>query len=1189
MYTKNVNSPVSSIANRAVAKKDVSQYEESDKTIQELYALGANADISEHKGKLAKGSTYLILGDKVNEEIKMKRDPFGNPVKIGQFTYSDIKNETTPFEDGSLQSKSNSHGERFENGKDTDLVNISDMDSEINNDSILHDPNTPYTPAQNIANKFNNLPPNTVPPATTAPGSKRSKGVHGTYTDRIKYIATDKDMKENLLHNPVQFAKDAPKYFHELVRDPLRAVKLMEDDLVTDDQSKPTQSLVKVNAQANAYIKEFLDTHETAIIEAVANIYKATKATQEEVGDYLYAKAGLERTDNQGKPAFSEDMNDPYNRNLVEQTIREFEQKVSPNLVDELWNTIKAATNYTLETNVRAGRISTDLAAELKARKYYVPLKGWADDIDDFYDYKSKSYSGSATLHKAVKRTSKPEGSPLEQIIVDAQNAIKYGQRNLAYQHVLNLARNNPDKTNILNLQQTWIVKVGGIWSETTEKPDAMMFLQTKQAIQQIGGLKLAKLSVSKKLAKAQGNGSTQAQIDTIQQQIDDISDAIAIAAEDIVVKTVWDNSNYDHRTDAQAKEHEVRVWDNGESFIVHMADPNVASAIQGNNILKAGDGIGGKMWGTLANLTRAWQQNVTGKSINFFVPNTIRDIQAAAQRHALTPRGNVKLFTKHYPTAQGMTHRYIRGTANPVYNPKGDPKSSQYDPKSMTRKEKQDYWDWFMDTMVKSGARSGYVHMQDLETTRKQIKKAIKVASKGRNPVEFIKYFAWHKPGALLEYGGIMSEDPTRIATAIATHLQGYSDELASTDAKEITVNFDRQSRIKTLMGPLFSFFQARVEGTANHLSQWKHNPKGAMKAAALWIGAGALLTEALRSLMDDEEEKQFNNLQPYVRYGYYVIPKSAFGLDSGLIKIPLPHGFGAYFAMGRIIDDVVRGFVSPEEGVKNVLSSTYNAFTPANIDGNDLSRSFVPPLFVPIYNADNEVNKDFAGRTISRPYATEKEKDYTPKTNMGLRDVAKPILMMTQAMNDAAGGNWKFGLAPQYEVDEQGRVAKKTGVSLMVANALDWNPSKLEHAFTYWAGGRGELYTQTAKLASALIKGDEVRPSYIPVYSRFAMSKGSGDVQADYYTTKKQLEMQVKQRSIAKKNDNQDMRSAQREDSQMSKTLHKFRLTETRINGFNEKINAENATEVTKAKYQAKRTEAITNFMEYYNKNMK
>ena len=75
----------------------------------------------------------------------------------------------------------------------------------------------------------------------------------------------------------------------------------------------------------------------------------------------------------------------------MEQTIREFEQKVSPNLVDELWNTIKAATNYTLETNVRAGRISTDLAAELKARKYYVPLKGWADDIDDFYDYKSKS------------------------------------------------------------------------------------------------------------------------------------------------------------------------------------------------------------------------------------------------------------------------------------------------------------------------------------------------------------------------------------------------------------------------------------------------------------------------------------------------------------------------------------------------------------------------------------------------------------------------------------------------------------------------------------------------------------------------------------------------------------------------------------------------------------------------------
>ena len=239
---------------------------------------------------------------------------------------------------------------------------------------------------------------------------------------------------------------------------------------------------------------------------------------------------------------------------------------------------------------------------------------------------------------------------------------------------------------------------------------------------------------------------------------------------------------------------------------------------------------------------------------------------------------------------------------------------------------------------------------MGDLAKTRKQVRKELKQAMQGRNPIEAAKYYAWHNPGRLLEWGGIMSEDPTRIATAVATHLQGYSDEMASTDAKEITVNFDRGSRIKGVMSPVFAFFQARVEGTANHFSQWKHNPKGMAKAMAMWMAAGALITEALRALMDDDENKQFDDLPSYVKYGYYVIPKSMFGMDSGLIRIPLPHGFSAYFAAGRVIDDVLRGYLSPQEGASDVLASSFNAFTPVSVDGNDISRSLWPALGDPV-----------------------------------------------------------------------------------------------------------------------------------------------------------------------------------------------------------------------------------------------
>jgi hypothetical protein len=54
-----------SIWNRQVAKLQLANYEEAELTIQEMYALGAGADLSQYTGKLAKGSNLLILGDKV--------------------------------------------------------------------------------------------------------------------------------------------------------------------------------------------------------------------------------------------------------------------------------------------------------------------------------------------------------------------------------------------------------------------------------------------------------------------------------------------------------------------------------------------------------------------------------------------------------------------------------------------------------------------------------------------------------------------------------------------------------------------------------------------------------------------------------------------------------------------------------------------------------------------------------------------------------------------------------------------------------------------------------------------------------------------------------------------------------------------------------------------------------------------
>lgn len=56
---------VNHIHTQYVAKKKLHLYEEADKTIAELTALPAGTDISEYRGKIAKGTTLMITSDKI--------------------------------------------------------------------------------------------------------------------------------------------------------------------------------------------------------------------------------------------------------------------------------------------------------------------------------------------------------------------------------------------------------------------------------------------------------------------------------------------------------------------------------------------------------------------------------------------------------------------------------------------------------------------------------------------------------------------------------------------------------------------------------------------------------------------------------------------------------------------------------------------------------------------------------------------------------------------------------------------------------------------------------------------------------------------------------------------------------------------------------------------------------------------
>ena len=117
------------------------------------------------------------------------------------------------------------------------------------------------------------------------------------------------------------------------------------------------------------------------------------------------------------------------------------------------------------------------------------------------------------TIHKAEQRSTRPEGNPIEQMVYDVQNAIKAGQENLALQHFYRLAQLNPDKKNIINIQETWVVKDGTRWVETTTRPDQKDFDQTAAAIKRINGLKLSRLQTERRLKLSQKRGASLIQL----------------------------------------------------------------------------------------------------------------------------------------------------------------------------------------------------------------------------------------------------------------------------------------------------------------------------------------------------------------------------------------------------------------------------------------------------------------------------------------------------------------------------------------------------------------------------------------------------------------------------------------------------------------------------------------------------
>jgi len=841
----------------------------------------------------------------------------------------------------------------------------------------------------------------------------------------------------------------------------------------------------------------------------VADIIMSHDSNLKELQRYLKAKSSIERNDNEGISAISDDDTAPWGRAAVEQIIKDFEQKVPANEIAKLWIDIKAANDFTITRLYEGHLISRANYKEMKARNYYVPLKSWdfTDKVNpmDYFDYVDADRSAYQGLHKAGGRISEAD-DPLAYIQSQAHSAVLQSGKNMMAYKALTLARLNKGMDDLISVRKIWTM---------TKGTDANGNAIYKDVVKD-----------GDKAYSVDGFDRKGNMILVDEGDFQELYDAKVVTAK-------YNRSNTSQRPNYLATQHLVEVWENGEKYLVSFGDPKVANFINANNQLWPE--LTYKLKGTIGVVNRLISANFTAKNPAFIPINWIRDFGYAATAHAIKKDGDLRAFLKLYGPALAAINRYQTGKANP----------------------KNNHWDSLYESFMSYGGETGYIHLQEIDKIKKNLEREINRKQGIRNGWDKVSQNkAMKAAGNALNYAALMSENSARFATFLASVQNGKSMEQSATDAKNITVNFNRKGRISGLVGSLYAFFNATIQGGDSLISMYSNNKSRFNIAAASFVTAGMVLTEILRGLspLDDDGKSVYDKIPDWVKETCMIIP--FFG--DGYLTIPLPQGFRALYALGVIGSDMLHGQKSAGEGLWKAGENIANAFSPFAIDNMEFKqgempwRATIPTPFVPMY--DIIKNEDFTGQPVFYVPFTKDMDKYTPEAGKGSYNVNSMVKAGAKALNRLGGGD--DSRQAGYHVNRDGDIEYQGWRDLI----FNQNPSKWEHAIMYYLGGRGRFFNDIYKTADKALDPKEDIHSYnIPIVKRLYMTPYTGNNWDAYHEIEEDVRTYNHYLKQANKDGDREMYDRLVHNREMRRVAKVYKVYNERIKEYSERIKFE------------------------------
>jgi predicted RNA methylase len=587
--------------------------------------------------------------------------------------------------------------------------------------------------------------------------------------------------------------------------------------------------------------------------------------------------------------------------------------------VDNLWNRIKDATNYSINSDYENGLMSEELRDRVASMfDWYVPLRKFDEaTAEDVYGYISgedgKGFIGE-TLMNAKGRKSLSDVNVLAQIGAMGNRAIRNGGQNAVKQAFARFVRNS-GMQNLVKETKVWVEKKGTDMNGNDIWEEAYPQIPDNASAHDIAAIVDA-FETDMKTKQAKGEAKT-------------LSNST-----DIGFKFARAKNKSEHFVD-------VKIAGRTHRFVV-LGNPRAAQAL--NGMLENSSPKSALLKG-LKSTTRFMAQMATSYSPEFVMRNIIRDAEFASSN--VTAKEGVRYglkWARYYAELNPLNIFYNEG-AGALKNLKwkdmkegvGIGLYARYREGTLGNSKMERYFKEFMQ----NGGETGWVQVKTMQEWEKEYKHDV---SRERSNVS--------KAGKMLRdvlVGNVenlneMAENMARFATFCTSRDLGRSAVRSAYDAKQVSTNFNRHGSgdaIKTfkngemgagkemrrnVYGFIASylrnysmFFNAGVQSTHLLMNNVKKAPVGTIASMmAMPFGLGILAAAVNNAMIANEDEKERKGVQdPYGELPEYIRRNNLCIYKGGgkFVTIPLAIELRAFYGLG----DIAAGMTT----AKNVKST--------------------------------------------------------------------------------------------------------------------------------------------------------------------------------------------------------------------------------------------------------------------------